>query len=157
LKLLLDLVILNVFVHGIIAGTSFDVAFVKLPTRKRIGQIAYANFARNNDLGNGILVYPVLGITALILTFGTTLLAFFRDTEFAIMIPLYVSCVFTIAHSLITAKAAPIMLSLKTTRDEELVLKKKLDRFAFWHSFRTVFQVSTFVSWIWALIEIRMI
>jgi len=157
LKLLFDLIILNVFLHGIIAGTSFDVALVKLPTRKRIGPIAYANFARNNDLGNGIVVYPILGITTLLLTFGTTLLAFFRDTEFAIMIPLYVSCVFTIAQSLITAKAAPIMLSLKTTRAEESVLKNKLDRFAFWHSFRAVFQVLTFASSIWALIKIRMI
>jgi hypothetical protein len=40
LKLLLDLIILNVFLHGIIAGTSFDVDLVKLPTRKRIGPIA---------------------------------------------------------------------------------------------------------------------
>jgi hypothetical protein len=157
LKLLLDLVILNVFLHGIIAGTSFDVALVKLPTRKRIGPIAYANFARNNDLGNGIVVYPIIGITALVLTFGTTLLAFFRDVEFAIMIPFYVSCVFTIAHSLTTAKAAPIMLSLKTTRDEESVLKKKLDKFAFWHSIRTIFQMLTFASWLWASIKIRMI
>jgi hypothetical protein len=71
---------LNVFLHGTIAETRFDVALVKLPTRKRIGAIACANFARNNDLGNSIVVYPIPGITALVLTFGITLLAFFTNS-----------------------------------------------------------------------------
>ena len=45
-------------VQGLAAGICFDTATVKLPTRHRIGAIAYANFARGNDLGNGLRVYP---------------------------------------------------------------------------------------------------
>jgi hypothetical protein len=149
------LVTVNVFLHGIIAGISIDVALVKLPTRKRIGPVAYAHFARNNDLGNGIVVYPALGITVLILTFVTTIIAFFFGIRLQEMIPLYVTCVLAVAHTLATANAAPIMLSLKTAKDKEKILEQKLDRFAFWHAIRTVFQVVAFISWIWALILIR--
>lgn len=149
------LVVFNVFLHGIIAGTSTDVAFVKLPTRRRIGTVAYAQFARGNDLGNGLVVYPLLGITAFISTFGTTVLALFFILMSVAMLPLYLACFFTVAHTLTTAKAAPLMLSLRNVKDEESLLKQKLDRFAFWHALRTVFQIVTFICWIFALILIN--
>ena len=43
--------VLAVIENGFLAGVSFDVALVKLPTRRRIGPVAYAQFARGNDLG----------------------------------------------------------------------------------------------------------
>ena len=39
------LLVLTVIENGFLAGASFDVALVKLPTRKRIGPVAYAQFA----------------------------------------------------------------------------------------------------------------
>lgn len=54
------LVLAAVEVHGLVAGISFDVATVKLPTRKRIGVVAYAQFARSNDMGNGIVTIQLL-------------------------------------------------------------------------------------------------
>ena len=69
------------------------------------------------------------------------------------MVPLVFACAATVVHSAGTAKAAPIMLSLRGTPDEEAVLTAKLDRFAFWHGFRTVFQISTFLVLLWALVE----
>ncbi len=72
MNMLFWLVVTAVVIHGIIAGVSFDVAAVKLPTRKRIGAIAYAHFARGNDLGNGIVVYPVIAILALLLVAAAT-------------------------------------------------------------------------------------
>jgi hypothetical protein len=41
---------------GLLAGLSVKVALVKLPTRRRIGAVAYAAFARGSDLGNGVWV-----------------------------------------------------------------------------------------------------
>jgi hypothetical protein len=70
------LLVLAVVANGILAGLSFDVAVVKLPTRKRIGAVAYANFVRGNDLGNGLIVYPAIGIVAALLVFVTTITAF---------------------------------------------------------------------------------
>lgn len=146
------LLVANVILHGIIAGLSFDKVLVNLPTRKRIGAVAYATFARGNDLGNGIVVYPTVGILALVLVLGTTITAYFLDVPHAVMLPLYVAGVTTIAHSFCSAKAAPIMISLKETPDEEKLLAKKLDAFDFWSKWRAVFQIGTFIILVWGLV-----
>ncbi len=147
------LLAITVAVNGLIAGASFDVAAVKLPTRGRIGAVAYANFARGNDLGNGLVIYPAAGISAALLVFGTTITTYFAGSSSAVMVPLLLACAGTVAHSICTAKAAPIMLSLRGSPDDEALLAAKLDRFAFWHRLRTVFQISTFLVLLWALVE----
>jgi len=146
-------VAVTVAVNGLIAGASFDVAAVKLPTRKRIGAVAYANFARGNDLGNGLVVYPAAGISAALLVFGTTITTYFAGGSSAVKVPLLLACAGTVAHSVCTAKAAPIMLSLRRAPDDESVLTAKLDRFAFWHACRAVLQFATFTFLLWALVE----
>ena len=143
----------SVVIHGILAGISFDVAAVKLPTRRRIGVIAYAAFARGNDLGNGLVVYPAAGILALVAAFGTTGWAYFSGSPKALMIPLLAACIGTIAHSACTGVAAPIMLSLRNSPDREKALDEKLDRFALWHACRAIFQFLTFVALVWSLVE----
>ena len=148
------LLVLAVVVNGILAGLSFDVAVVKLPTRKRIGAVAYANFARGNDIGNGLVVYPAIGVLAALLVFGTTIAALLAQVPRSAVIPLVLASAATIAHSGCTVKAAPIMLSLRSTPDDEELLAAKLDQFAFWHGIRAVFQLLAFVVLLWALIEV---
>ncbi len=106
MNILFWLVAIAVIVHGIIAGVSFDVAMVKLPTRKRVGVVAYAQFARGNDMGNGIVVYPAIAILALLLIIATTFAAYSVHGPRAIMLPLLCACVGTVAHFVCTAKAA---------------------------------------------------
>ena len=142
-----------VVANGLIAGASIDVATVKLPTRRRIGSVAYANFARGNDLGNGLIVYPAAGIVAALLVFGATITTYLANQSASVMVPLLLACVGTVAHSACTAKAAPIMLSLRRAPDDESVLTAKLDRFAFWHACRAVLQFATFTFLLWALVE----
>jgi len=148
------LLVLAVVVNGILAGLSFDVAVIKLPTRKRIGAVAYANFARGNDLGNGLVVYPAIGVLAALLVFGTTIAALLAQVPRSAVIPLVLASAATIAHSGCTVKAAPIMLSLRSTPDDEELLAAKLDQFAFWHGIRAAFQLLAFVVLLWALIEV---
>jgi hypothetical protein len=142
-----------VVVNGILAGASFDVAVVKLPTRTRIGAVAYAKFARGNDLGNGLVVYPAVGVFAALLVLGTAITAFLAHAPESALLPLALGSAATIAHSVCTVKAAPIMLSLRKTSDDEELLTAKLDRFALWHGVRAVFQFLTFALLLWALIE----
>ena len=148
------LLVLAVVVNGILAGLSFDVAVVKLATRKRIGAVAYANFARGNDIGNGLVVYPAIGVLAALLVFGTTIAALLAQAPRSVVIPLVLASAATIAHSGCTVKAAPIMLSLRSTPDDEELLAAKLDQFAFWHGIRAAFQLLAFVVLLWALIEV---
>lgn len=148
------LVVAAVVVHGIVAGVSFDVATVKLPTRKRIGLIAYAQFARGNDLGNGIVVYPPVGILALLLVAATTVVAYASHVPQTVMLPLLAACGGTALHTLCTAQAAPTMLSLRNAPDDETLLTNTLDAFATWHARRAVFQFLTFVALVWALVAV---
>lgn len=152
---LLTLTTITTALHGIIAGVSFDVAFVKLPTRRRIGNIAYAAFARGNDLGNGKFVYPALAIGGALLVFGTTVIAVAQNSPRSSLAPLLAACIGTILHFAATAKAAPNILSIKNAPDDEAALKKKLDAFAFWHGFRTVFQILTFFALLWAMLIVH--
>lgn len=138
------LLAIDLVINGLFAGMCFDVATVKLPTRKRIGAIAYAHFARNNDLGNGLKVYPYFFVLSGLLSLATALVAYVNN-QTAVVIPLCLAGLTSIGCIFSTSKAAPIMWSLKNTPDDEPLLTQKLNRFAFWHAWRTLFQVATFL------------
>ena len=148
------LLVLAVIENGFLAGASFDVALVKLPTRKRIGPVAYAQFARGNDLGNGKIVYPALGVLALILVFAVTVIVWVKHEPSNIMMLLTIAAALSIFHSLCTAQAAPIMLSLAKTPDEAQLLTQKLNRFARWHTLRAMLQGATFIILVWTLVKV---
>ena len=54
MNLLLWLIVIATVLNGGLAGGSLEGSLVKLPARRRIGVVAYATFARGNDLGNGL-------------------------------------------------------------------------------------------------------
>lgn len=139
------------FVVGLGAGICFDVATVKLPTRHRIGPVAYAHFARGNDLGNGLKVYPFVVVGGGLLLIALTIAAHVSGQPSAIRRPLYAAALSAVGVLAATAKAAPVMWSLKTTPDDAQVLAQKLDLFAYWHSWRMAFQIAAFVALLWAL------
>jgi hypothetical protein len=145
-------VLLMTFVQGLAAGICFDVATVKLPTRKRIGAVAYAQFARGNDLGNGLKVYPYMVVGGGVLLIALAVTAHLTSQPDGIRGPLYAAALASVGYLLSTAKAAPLMWSLRNAPDDPSVLAAKLDRFAFWHAFRTAFQLAAFIAllWVWA-------
>lgn len=135
-----------IFVQGLAAGICFDVATVKLPTRRRIGAVAYAHFARGNDLGNGLKVYPYLVVGGGALLIALAVIAQLSAQPERLRYPLFAAALAAVGYLAATAKAAPIMWSLKTTPDDPRVLGEKLDRFAFWHAWRTAFQLCAFAA-----------
>jgi hypothetical protein len=139
-------------INGLLAGLNVDTALVKLPARRRIGAAAYATFARGNDLGNGLLVYPLLDVGAALLTVLATVLAYVGRSPIEILLPLSLASVLSVLHSFATTRAAPVMLSLKDASDDEAVLIAKLDRFARWHAVRATFQGAAFFVLLWALV-----
>ncbi len=155
MNLMLFLLVLSTATNGLLAGLNVDTALVKLPARQRIGAIAYATFARGNDLGNGLLVYPLLGIGAALLTVLVTLFAFLWHARMEEVLPLSLATLLSLLHTVATTRAAPIMLSLKNTPDDEALLAAKLDRFACWHMVRAMLQVLAFFTLLWALVVSR--
>ena len=155
MTLLAALIVAATALNGLLAGVSFDGALVKLPARRRIGAVAYATFARGNDLGNGLWVYPSTAIGAAVLTILATIVAYFEHASAALVVPLSLATLTSIGHFLATSQAAPIMLRVGKTSDDAAVLASLLDRFARWHALRATLQVLTFFVMLWALVVAR--
>ena len=151
MNLVMALLALATAVNGLLAGLNVDTALVKLPARRRIGAVAYAAFARGNDLGNGLVVYPLLGIGAALLTVLATAVACIERSPMEVLLLLTMASLLSILHTFATTRAAPVMLSIKDTPDDESLLTAKLDRFARWHAFRATLQVLAFFVLLWVL------
>jgi len=152
MNLITSLMILATAMNGLLSGLNVDTALVKLPAHLRIGAVAYATFARGNDLGNGLVVYPILGISAALLTVLTTVIAYLEHSLMELLLLLSLASLLSLLHTFATVRAAPVMLSLKDVPDDEALLRAKLDRFARWHAVRATFQVLTFLVLLWALV-----
>lgn len=152
MNLVLFLLTLATAANGLLAGLNVDTALVKLPARRRIGAVAYATFARGNDLGNGLVIYPLLGIGTALFTVLATVVAFAEHTPTDRILLLSLACLLSLLHTFATTRAAPVMLSIKNAPDDEALLKAKLDRFARWHVVRATFQVLAFFVLLWALV-----
>jgi hypothetical protein len=152
MTLLLALIIAATALNGLLAGMSFDGALVKLPARRRIGAVAYATFARGNDLGNGLWVYPSTAISAAVLAILATIVAYAEHASAVLLVPLSIATLISVGHFLATSQAAPIMLRVGKTADDETLLAPLLDRFARWSEVRATLQVLTFFVMLWALV-----
>jgi hypothetical protein len=152
MSLLLWLIVIATALNGMLAGGSLDGSLVKLPARRRIGVVAYATFARGNDLGNGLVVYPVWAVSAALLTFIAAIVAYVEQQSTGLVVPLTIASLTSIGHFLATSQAAPVMLSLRHTPDDEAILTARLDKFERWSALRTTLQVLTFFVLMWALI-----
>ena len=152
MSLIVFLIALATAVNGLLAGLNVDTALVKLPARRRIGAVAYATFARGNDLGNGRVVYPLLGIGAVLLTVIATAIAFISHAQGEVLLVLSFASLLSVLHTFATTRAAPIMLSIKDTSDDEAHVSAKLDRFARWHAVRATVQGVTFFLLLWTMV-----
>lgn len=151
MSLVMFLIALATAVNGLLSGLNMDTALVKLPALRRIGAVAYAAFARGNDLGNGLVLYPLLGIGAALLTLLATALAYAEHSPMAVLVLLSLASLLSLLHTFATTRAAPVMLSIKDASDDQAMLTAKLDRFARWHAVRATFQVLAFFVLLWAL------
>ncbi len=117
--------------------------------------MAYAAFARGSDLGNGIWVYPTTAILAALLTVAAAFVAYVERQPPALLVPLSIAMLTSFGHFLATARAAPIMVRVSKTPDDDALLAPLLDRFARWHAVRATLQVLTFFALLWALLVAR--
>lgn len=146
LNFTLILILAATVVTGLLAGISLDKALVQLPARHRMGVVGFSAFSRANDLGNGLVLYPMLGIGAALLTMGAAVAAFLQGSSQVNAWLLYVSVLLALLHSGATARAAPNMLSLRQTSNDEAVLTPIINRFAKWHNVRAILQLLNFLT-----------
>jgi len=148
----LTLIVTALIMTGLLAGASLDKSLVQLPARHRMGMSNFAAFSRANDLGNGLVVYPVLGIGSALSAIAAALAAYWQGLSFTDAGPLYLSAFLAVLHTISTTQAAPNMLQLRQPIHDENTLLLIFRRFERWHNVRMVLQVLNFITLIWALI-----
>lgn len=130
---------------GILAGLSLDKVIVGLPARRRIGITAYAAYARAADLGNGIAFYAAIGISAAALTIASFAVAAALGAPGAVTGLLAAGAALSLAHSAMTARAAPAMFAIGRAGNDQAALAPLLARFARWSAARAATQTATLI------------
>lgn len=140
------------FVSGTLAGAVIDRAIVGGSAWSELGVESWAQYSRYADLGAGLVLYPLQAIGAAILVVAATVSYHLdRSAPRRAAIPLYAAVAFSAIGLLLTLKAAPIMLSLRTAQSAE-VLQGAFDDFHFWGLYlRGTSDALAFIAEIWAL------
>jgi hypothetical protein len=145
------ILVLAAFLAGLLAGGDIDRALVAMPAWREVGAVAWAEFSRHADLGNGLLLYPFEAFGSTLLTLVAALCFHFdRSAPRATALPLYAACVLAVGGLGFTVKAAPIMLDIDDVNDP-IALQAAFEGFWYWGNLRTVCQVLAFMAQLVAL------
>jgi hypothetical protein len=145
------LLVAAVLANGLLAGASLDQVVKQLPARHRIGVVAFSEYSKAGDLGNGIAWYATLGIGAALLTVVTAVAGLTDRPDPATSAALWLALVLTVAHSFTTVRAAPANFSQRAAAGDPVRLQAIFDRFERWSNARATLQVLTLLSVTWAL------
>jgi hypothetical protein len=137
--------------NGLLVGASLDQVIKQLPTRRRIGVVAFSEYSKAGDLGRGIAWYASLGIGAALLTVLAVLVGLTDRPGTQSVAALWLALVLTVAHSFTTTRAAPLNFSQRAAAGDPARLEAIFDRFERWSTARTILQVLTLLAVTWAL------
>jgi len=130
---------------GLLAGLSLDKVIVQLPARRRMGPVRYAGYARSADLGNGVVFYASVGVSAAALTIAAAAVAAARGAPALVTGLLAAAAALSVLHSAAAGRAAPIMFQVGRAEDTPAALAPLLDRFARWSAARAIAQTTTLI------------
>ncbi len=156
MRLVVIFIVSATLANGLLAGGDVDRWLVGMPAWQPIGVVGWANYSRLADLGNGLVLYPILAIggTLLSLAAAATFMRQAKHERF-VAIPVYVAAALAGGGPLMTFKAAPFMLSLRHIGNEEVAsLQHAFDGFRLWGGVRTVLQTLAFGANLWSLAAI---
>ena len=142
---------------GLLAGASLDQSVKQLPARRRIGIEAYSAYSQAADLGNGILLYAMLGISSALLPIAAAVSAHSTPFPISARIPADLGAILAVLHSLVTAKAAPTNFSQRRVQGNATALTHVFNSFSRWQALRAVLQIVAFGVLLWSLVELARI
>jgi hypothetical protein len=144
---------LAVLINGLLGGLSLDRSLVALPAWRRVGVRGWAAFSRHADLGNGLVLYPLLGIGGPLLSIATAVAYWLGPSGPGAAAPVAAMVLLSIGHVVSTARAVPIMARVgRLTDDDEAGLHEAFARFERWQTVRVTLQVLAFGASVWALV-----
>ena len=132
-------------VSGALAGGYLDRALMQMPAWKRLGARRWAEYSRQADLRNGLAVYPAEAFGGLLLSLAAATALHRERAPRPARAAASAAALLAAGGLLVTAKAAPIMLSMRdeTKSDEEM--RAAFEGFDRWGRVRGVLQVMAFV------------
>jgi len=137
--------------NGLLVGASLDQTIKQLPTRHRIGVVAFSEYSRAGDLGRGIAWYATLGVGAALLTVLAAVVGLTGRPNGPTTVALGLALLLTVAHSAARAGAAPTNFSQRAAAGDPARLAVIFDRFEHLQTTRATLQVLTLLSVTWAL------
>jgi hypothetical protein len=147
------LAVLAVATGGPAAGFTVDRSVVALPAWHRVGVDAWATFSRRADLGNGLVFYPIAGVSTWLLSIATAVSYAIEGGASTAAGAVYVAAGLAFAPALATSQAAPSMLRIRDSHDKD-DLTSALARFTRWNHIRAVAQSAAFAANLWALVAL---
>ena len=139
------------FMGGLLAGGNVDRAFVAMRAWEHVGAVAWGQFSRHADLGNGLVLYPLEAFGATLLTLAAAISFHFdRVASRNAAVPLYSAALLCIVGLILTIKAAPFMLGIREV-NEPAALQTAFEGFRYWGNIRGACQVLAFAAQLWAL------
>jgi hypothetical protein len=149
----LSLVIGAVVLSAMVAAASLDQSVKQLPTRRRIGVLAYSNYSVVADARNGLRWYVPLAAAWVSISVAAAVIGWGGHPGDARALALAAMVVGVAAHILVTgAFAAPALLSQRRARGDEPAMKRAFDRFERSQTVRAVVDVATLAAAVWALL-----
>jgi hypothetical protein len=146
------LLVAAVIANGLLVGASLDQTVKQLPARRRIGVVAFSDYSRAGDLWHGVAWYAALGIGAAVLTVVAVVVGLAERPGTQSVAALWLALLLTAAHSLTSARAAPLNFSQRAAVGDAARLAAIFDRFERWSRARSALQVLTLLSVAWALV-----
>jgi hypothetical protein len=153
-KRILILIIGATLLDGILAGGDIDRWVVGMPAWHTVGVVAWANYSRSADLGNGFILYPALAIGGTLLSLAAAAsFALQRKQERLVALAVYTAAALSVLGLLLTFKAAPFMLSLRRIQNaDQPLLQQAFAGFEFWGGLRVVLQTMAFGANLWSIV-----
>jgi hypothetical protein len=141
------ILIIAAIMNGVVAGGGIDRAVIGFPAWRAIGPQQWATFSRHADLDKGRFWYPLWAFAGMLCSVAAAVVVTYwsTPTSGAAKVAIYAGALFTIAGLSLTLKAAPIMLSLRHTDNDPVVLQHAFDGFAYWSYWRLAAQ---FLGWL---------
>lgn len=147
-----DLLVAAVVANAVLVGAAGDQVIKQLPARHQIGVTAYSYYSQAADLSNGVAWYATLGIGAALLTVLVAVVGLRASAHRAVLaVPLVTAVVCTVAHSAVTAVAAPLNFSQRDVGRDIAELTAIFDRFEQLTILRAILQAAALAALVWAL------
>jgi len=144
-----------VILGGIVAGFSLNRLLVDLPAWAILGPEQWARFTRNADLGKGLVVYPAIGLAALVCSLGAAVLAHFDSSPKSAALPLYLAGVTAVIAFVVTRfLLAPEILNLRSDSPDFTHLQNAFVLTRHWWHLKAGLHTITFVCNVGGLMEL---